>query len=455
MPDRVIELLSAYALETPDRLDDDVRHEVTRLVLDDVGIALGSLQEPAVRATRRYVYDNYAGGPSLVWGTGLRSLPQAAALANGTAVRTIDYNDGFVGRDAGHPSDVIPGLVAFGERCGSSGNDVAVAVALVYDVIFAMFEAMYTRQYGWDHIGIQAVSACCGFGRLMGLDHQQMGNALGITAVAHNALLQTRSDDELTMWKSVASSYSLGNAMEACLLARAGVEGPSRPFDGHNGYIEVLARGDFDWSALDQLQGRPRRILDTNIKMWPLGQLAQGSVDVAVALHGRIERLDDIANITIHTSEVAAEIMDGPAKWNPTTRETADHSLVYSTVAGLYDGTVDHHTFREDRLESSGFKQILRDKVKLIVRDDYTASFPENQPARVEVTMTDGTTLVEECTHPRGHARNRATDEDLAAKFDRLVVPVLGAEESAGIREVIGGFPDAPRITDLTDRLVL
>jgi hypothetical protein len=32
---------------------------------------------------------------------------------------------------------------------------------------------------------------------------------------------------------------------------------------------------------------------------------------------------------------------------------------------------------------------------------------------------------------------------------------VLGAGESARIREAVGGFPGAPRITDLTDRLVL
>ncbi len=64
------------------------------------------------------------GGPkeATVVGSGMRTSCLNAALANGVMVRCLDYNDAVVmetetGERMGyHPSEVIPGILALGER---------------------------------------------------------------------------------------------------------------------------------------------------------------------------------------------------------------------------------------------------------------------------------------------------------------------------------------------------
>src|SRR5262245_12914975 len=65
-----------------------------------------------------------------VFGYGFTTSPELAALANTMMVRTYDYNDAFYG----HPSDMIPGVLAAGEVAHASGAAVLAAVAIAYEV---------------------------------------------------------------------------------------------------------------------------------------------------------------------------------------------------------------------------------------------------------------------------------------------------------------------------------
>lgn len=462
MTDEIVRVLADYALDVDDRLPAATAAEVRRKLVDVAACALAALHEPAMQAARRYVYAHAVAGSSLVWGTGIRTSPPLSALANGTAVRCLDFNDGYQGRrgDAGgHPSDVIAGLCGVAEMVDASGLQLAAAIAIAYEIMVSFADALRIKKHGvLDYVNGLALAGCCGTARLLGLSNGELREALAISAVAHVGLWQARKN-EVRMWKSVAAGNAMRNAIECCFLARAGVQGPSRPFEGTAGLLH--AAGDEEglaWEVLASLVDKlaPTKVCETNMKCWPVGQVAQSSVDVAVDLHHKLEDPADIKEITIYTFASAARSMCRPDNWHPKTRETADHSLPYATVAALYDGTLTPATFHEENLARSGIQQRLDSMVRLEVLEEFTAQYPEAQPARVEVVLSDGRRVSSEARHPRGHARNpnRVGDEDYKKKFVACAEHVLGPR-TEDVLAAIWSLYSGSSVRDITDALVL
>ncbi|WP_143340254.1 MmgE/PrpD family protein [Desulfurella amilsii] len=51
-------------------------------------------------------------------------------------------------------------------------------------------------------------------------------------------------------------------------------------------------------------------------------------------------------------------------KWEPKTKETADHSLQYISVVGLLDGDVTKYSFSKERISDEKIKKILKYKFR-------------------------------------------------------------------------------------------
>ncbi len=60
------------------------------------------------------------------------------------------------------------------------------------------------------------------------------------------------------------------------------------------------------------------------------------------------------------------------------------------------------------------------DKVKVVANQESEARFPEFQPSRVTLTLTDGTRHVQQVDVPRGDARDPMTPREVKVKFDAL-----------------------------------
>jgi 2-methylcitrate dehydratase len=72
--------------------------------------------------------------------------------------------------------------------------------------------------------------------------------------------------------------------------------------------------------------------MECSIKRFPLGQYSQTVVQAALDVRSQLPDVRDLAEVHIRTLQKAITIMAGdPEKWRPTTRETADHSMVYTT----------------------------------------------------------------------------------------------------------------------------
>ncbi len=123
--------LAAYAdaLRYGDIDEATIEAAKTRLI-DTLGCGIAAFDERPVRVCRDIALLPGGGGVSTVIGTDRRTTPDLAAFANGAAFRYHDFNDVYVGRQTGHPSDSISAVSRgrggrTGERAGTHHRDRA------------------------------------------------------------------------------------------------------------------------------------------------------------------------------------------------------------------------------------------------------------------------------------------------------------------------------------------
>jgi 2-methylcitrate dehydratase len=375
-----------------------------------------------------------------VWGATTRANAEIAGFANGVAVRYLDFNDTYLSLEPLHPSDVIPALLALAESRTASFDAVIAAVAVAYELSVSLCDAASLRAHGWDHVNYLAIGAAAAAGSLLGLPSAGIGHAISMAVVPHAAMRQTRAG-ELSMWKGAAAANAARNGMFAALLADAGMRGPSEPFEGEMGFVRQLLDGTaLDDAPLERLAARaePTRILDTYVKYWPVEYHAQSAVDAALQLRRDLGNdVTRIADVHIETFRASYEIIaKDPEKWDPRTRETADHSLQYIVCAALQDGDVTESTFELERIRRPDTLALLRDHVTVDEDAALTAGYPEGIPNRISLTTTEGTTLVREVRHPRGHARNPMSDEEVEAKYRSNVARCWSDERAERVADL-------------------
>jgi len=439
LADRISSALARYACGAAEHgLAPDVAHEVRRRLLDSVGVGVAGLDEGAAGVARRYA-ERSAGGVT-VWGTNLRSSAEAAGFANGVAVRCLDFNDTYLSLEPLHPSDVLAALVALAEDRGIGPGALLEAIAVAYEVGVTLCDAASLRTRGWDHVNVIGIATACGAGRLLGLPVETVEHAIALAVVPHAAMRETRAG-ELSTWKGAAAAHAARLAVTATLLAEAGMAGPGRPFEGPMGFVtQVLGGRELEASTLARLETLedPRRILDTHVKRWPVEYHAQSAVDAALAVREDLGGdLSGIASVRVDTFRAGFEIIAGDLeKWDPRTRETADHSLPYIVCATLQDGDVTSRTFDLQRVRRPDTLALL-ERTTVEVDEALTAGYPAGAPNRVTVTTTEGVALVREVAYPRGHARYPMTDDELVAKYRANVAERWSAGRSAAVEEAV------------------
>src|SRR5581483_4930652 len=115
-------------------------------------------------------------------------------------------------------------------------------------------------------------------------------------------------------------------------------------------------------------------------------------------------KLDEIERLDIETYwMVYSEIGSEPAKWDPQTRETADHSLPYLLASMLRDGTITTGTFTPERYLDPSLRPLMA-RIHIRENPEFTREFPTGLSTTMEVTTKSGQRLLERSGYPKGHA---------------------------------------------------
>jgi len=413
-------------------LPPQVVHKVKGLLIDTLACGIGGYASGPGEIARRLAErisprDMHA----TVLGSGRKTSPDLAAFANGSMIRYLDLNDGFITLGGGgHPSDNLAPVLACGEAVHAGGKDLLTASVLAYEVFCRLQDQLDLAPRGFDQAVIGVISCTAGSSKILGLSPEQMVQATNLAITPNMSLYQTRIG-EISMWKACAAANAARNAVFAALLAKEGMTGPSPIFEGRAGFMKAVS-GPFQ---LEEFGGekRPFRIMDVTIKRYPCGKHAQTAIDAAINLRAKVSGIDEIDAINIGSSTYAKAIMAGDAeKWRPMTRETADHSIPYVVGVALMTGGVEVGHFADEYLYNPVLLDLVQ-KIKVEGTEECNRLYPDASANRVEIITKSGERFSELVQYHRGHFQNPLTDEEVELKFHLLTRELLSLEQRQGL----------------------
>jgi 2-methylcitrate dehydratase len=419
----IAEQFSEYASSLRyEDLPDEVVHRTKCLIIDTLGCALGGLASDPVRIARELAANVTSKEPASLLCSGEKTSLDLAVFVNGTMIRHLDFNDGYTGKEAGHPSDSIAALLSAGEVAHADGRELISATVVVYEVFCRMCDTLNIKPLGFDHVTLGAMASVTGAARLLGLTPKQITEAVNLTVAANVALYQTRIGN-VSMWKSCAYANASRNAIFAAQLAKRGMTGPSPVFEGRAGYFLGVSRQPFQVAPFGG-GDQPFKIMECLIKKYPLGQYSQSVAEAALQAHAWIDGAE-IASVHIHTLETAVTMMAGdPEKWHPANRESADHSMPYSAAVALRYGRIGHEHFESPYLHDPELLDLVS-RVQCSISEEANSREPGAMLCDLEVNLIDGRRETFRVEHHRGHWQNPMSDAEIEEKFHSLADPVL------------------------------
>ena len=416
-------------------------HTAKLFLFDSFGCALGGSQQHDVRLALDHL--KQMGGSALCscLVDGFKTNPVDAAFANALMIRAMDYNDIYWKQDPSHPSDIIPAALSICQMRGLGGRELILGTVIGHELEMRFCEAASPgiREYGWHHATLTAFVSPVVAGRLLGLTPSQIQHAIGICA-SHSASLGAVTAGKLTNMKNTVDPMATRAGVEAALLAGRGYTGPEHVIDGKEGIVDVFGH---EWDLARVSGGLPRgpgdhyKILDCSMKSFPIEALSHAPLTAMMKIVSEHDiELSDVEEIRVEVIARAADILGDPAKYRPTSRETADHSLPYSLAVGLADGMVTPLQFTQERIEDPALQPIM-DKVKVEPNQEFEGLFPEFQPSRVTITLTDSSSHQQRVDVPKGDPRDPMTEQEIAVKFNALGADVVGEDVCADLRTLI------------------
>ncbi|MEV8249538.1 MmgE/PrpD family protein [Microbacterium sp. NPDC076768] len=445
-------------------VDQDVVDMIINRIIDNASVAAASLTRAPINAARAQAFSHpvsTGGAGANLFGAALdqRTSPEWAAWANGVAVRELDYHDTFLAAEYSHPGDNIPPILAVAQHVGSDGRALVRGIATGYEIQMDLVRAICLHKHKIDHVAHLGPSAAAGIGTLLGLDVETIYQAVAQGLHTTTATRQSRKG-EISTWKAHAPAFAGKMAVEAVDRAMRGQTSPSPIYEGEDGVIAWMLDGkDAAYEVPLPAAGEAKRaILDSYTKEHSAEYQAQALIDLARKMGAANAALRDPANIDqiiIHTSHHTHNVIgsgaNDPQKYDPTaSRETLDHSVPYIFAVALQDGGWHHVDSYTPERAGRADTVALWHKITTAEDAEWTRRYHSEDPAekafgaRVEIRLTDGSTVVDEIAvadaHPLG--ARPFVRENYIAKFRLLAEPVLESAEIERFLELVQRLPE-------------
>ena len=370
-------------------------------------------------------------------GSGKKLNAVHAAFANALMVRCMDYNDIYWKQDPAHPTDIFPAAIACAERSKSDGKELIVGLVLGHEFNMRLCEAAFpgVRERGWHHATLSAFVSPIVAGRMLRLPWEKIQHAIGIAAAAR-ATFGAVTAGKLTMMKNTVDPMATESGVLAALLAAGGYTGPEHIIDGKEGLAHVLGP-EWKLNLLTDGLGQSWRITQCGMKFFPTEALTHAPLSAVLELVTQNDlKPERIQKVRIRSLSRAADILADASKYDPHSKETADHSLPYCVAAAIVDRQVTPAQLTMAKINDPQIRAQLR-KVEVVADPEIEKVFPALQRVHVTVTTTDGKQFSKQLDYPKGDPRNPLSDGEIEEKFAALADGVLSAEQQKRVREAI------------------
>jgi 2-methylcitrate dehydratase len=394
-------------------------------------------------------------------GSTVRVKPEKAVVANCSAVREWDSNGtnfgyrphlGHAAGEFGH-NDFYPVAIAGAQVSGMNGAAALRGMVLIDEIRGRLAEVFSLKSHKIDHVVHGAIASAATYGAMRGATAEQIESAIGMTVAHYIPWRAIRAGKQLSDSKGASAAVSTEVAVLSVERSMRGFVGPKDIFRNPESMFRQFVRtdGDSPFDLMLSQSGDDFAVMGMHFKLGLYEHQSAG------AIHGLLSLLlesPDLAapgaidRILIRAYEPAFGIIGDPAKRNPTTRQSADHSMVFIIARLLRNAR---------RATNFGDLETLWEQTMLLPSDydntalldpetreimeciefehggpRYDAAYPDGIPTSVHIDSAHGRFETDMVMYPIGHARNTVHDLNrmLQSKWSRLSSYVQSGRET-------------------------
>jgi 2-methylcitrate dehydratase PrpD len=418
----LLEQFADYAIkEQTSKLRDDVIHHAKRAVIDWYAALLpGSRVAPATLLEQALAEDLDRGRARLA--NGRRATLRAAALINGAASHSVEFDDIY--RDAGyHPgSPTISAALAAAQATGANGDRFLRGVIVGYEVSTRIGEAVMPSHYRYWHTTgtVGCFGAAAAVATVLGCTREQFMHALATVGTFASGLQQAFRSQAMT--KPLHGGHAADAGAMAAMAAAKGVTGALDILEGEVGFGAAMSINP-DWTKATRGLGTDYHINHVTFKNHGCCGHTFPSIDAVLALkaqHGLTHR--DVKRIKLASYKAGLDIIDNAT---PEGDYQAKFSVQYTVAHAMVHGSVRLNAFLDDRLNDPDVRALMK-KIEVVADPELSKGYPQQRAAQMEIETNDGRTFRHFQPTRKGDPEMPLTDDELDDKFLELATPVIG-----------------------------
>ena len=384
------------------------------------------------------------------FGSRVRVMPEKAVLANSAAVREWDANGtnfgynparGATRGEFGH-NDFYPVAVAAAQLRGLDGRQTLLAMLLIDEIRGRLAEVFALKDHKIDHVVHGAIASAAVYGAVLGATVDQIESAIGQVVAHYVPFRAIRAGKQLSDSKGASAAISAEAAVLSMRRAMRGFVGPADIFRNPEAifclFEKPSEKGRSPFDLTFATSGSDCAVMGMHFKLGLYEHQSAGAIEGLMNLLAAHPTLagdvSHIKSLRITIYEPAFGIIGDPAKRDPRTRQSADHSMVYIIAtllrkahqlgqAGWQELMLLPADYDDAALNDSLTRQLI-DRIEFRPGGgEYDSKYPDGIPTTLEIDhaglgpLSSGLVM-----YPEGHARNTSGNLSalLAHKFRQL-----------------------------------
>lgn len=446
-----------------------VERRTTQFLVDSVlcGLSAIALQTNAPCVLRDEALEYRQSGGAMMFGCSIALSPEKAILANASAVREWDSNGtnfgfnpslGHTAGEFGH-NDFYAVPMAAAQVAGLDGAAAMRGMICLDEIRGRLAEVFSLKTYKIDHVVHGAIGSAAVYGAMLGATPEQIESAIGMVVAHYIPWRAIRAGKQLSDSKGASAAISTEVAVLSMQRSMRGFIGPKDIFRNPEAIWRQFepTSGDAPFDLVLTHSGDDFAVMGMHFKLGlyehqSAGAL-QGLIDIISANPTILEHPDSIKEIRIVAYEPAFGIIGDPAKRDPRTRQSADHSMVYIVSTMLrkaIDLARDAGSGQLANGNDAWWKMLMllpddygrdalvntttRSLMELIAFEhggsDYDSRYPDGIPTSMVITMKHGDSFDSGLVmYPSGHARNTTADLENILAYKSTMLGELAMDD--------------------------
>eukprot|EP00916_Digyalum_oweni_P015390 GHVL01025185.1.p1 GENE.GHVL01025185.1~~GHVL01025185.1.p1 ORF type:complete len:530 (+),score=74.82 GHVL01025185.1:40-1629(+) len=466
-------------LESNDKIDPSVTEKCRLFHTDSVLCAISALalktNAPLILKNEAFEYESKNGAK--VFGSNTKVATEKAIVANCSAVREWDSNGTVFGYNPerkqiagefGH-NDFYPVVIAAAQSTKIDGKSALRAMVCIDEIRGRLAEAFSLKSYKIDHVVYGAIASAAVYGAILGASAEQIESAIGMTVSHYIPFRAIRAGKQLSDSKGSSAALSTEVAILSMKRAMKGFVGPKDVFRNPEAIFRYFEKtnGDCPFDLYLSKSGADFAVSHMHFKLGlyehqSAGAL-EGLINILMENQDILSNPDNISKIIITAYEPAFGIIGDPAKKDPQTRQSADHSMVYilSTILrkAFEKKTLSKNVnqtwcdlmllpadYGHEALHNPITRQLMTKMEFKHGGDEFDRRYPQGIPTQIDIELKNSTKLTSGLVmFPTGHSKNESSNlkQILDHKFKVLSEIALSPEEAEKFRNKLENLPNA------------